>query len=105
MFLPVNCFPCAGRGIEATSNIHFYNESMTQEEHKYAEELEERREQSTQTETVFGLRDLPTVTEIVNNKIQEKKKQEEPDLSGLLLAAVPDTVHGNIYVMLNCSYS
>ena len=68
-------------GLQQQSNVHFYNDTMTHE-HRYAEDVSRTKEQTTQTETIFGLKDLPTVTEIVNNKIQEKKKQEEPDLSG-----------------------
>ena len=55
---------------------------MAQEEHKYAEGFDGQREQGSQTETVFGLRDLPTVKEIVNKKMQEKRKLEEVDVAG-----------------------
>ena len=68
-------------GGDNAGTVHFYNEPVTQE-HKYAEDHRETKEQSSQTETIFGLRDLPTVAEIVNSKIQEKQAKEEPDLSG-----------------------
>ena len=51
-------------------------------EHKYAEVFRKGKEQCTQTETIFGLKDLPTVTEIVNNKIQEKKTKDETETAG-----------------------
>ena len=51
-------------------------------EHKYAEVFRKGKEQCTQTETIFGLKDLPTVTEIVNNKIQEKKTKDESETAG-----------------------
>ena len=66
---------------EQTGNLQLY-ETVAQEEHKYAEGFDGQREQGSQTETVFGLRDLPTVKEIVNKKMQEKRKLEEVDVAG-----------------------
>ena len=63
-------------------------ESVAQEEHKYAEDVDGHREMGCQTETVFGLRDLPVVKEIVSKKMQEKRKMEEIDVAGTMLTLI-----------------
>lgn len=60
------------------------------------------KDNSTQTETVFGLEDLPTVKEIVRKTIAKSRKLEEEQNQRLQLETTPGPVNG-IYTCTICA--